>query len=140
VLYWLPQDLPNRIVSERLCDPPGKKLFDAELIGRPSAVPLAIALIIGDLGRLGCAVARQTKTDELVFKSNLSLLLLQEDRNIQEQTPAVHVFECLLFKQLCAKNSVTAIRIFHLYAFFWQKVIRIAVETESNALLFHRVS
>jgi hypothetical protein len=86
VLYWLLQDLPNQIVSERLCDPPGKKLFDAELTGRPSAVPLSIALLIGALGRLACAVAPQTKTDELVFESNLNVgfrpLLLQKDRNI----------------------------------------------------------
>jgi hypothetical protein len=52
----------------------------------------------------------------------------------------VHVFERYLFKQLCAKNSVTAIGTFHLYAFFWHKVIRIALETESNALLFRRGS
>jgi hypothetical protein len=139
VFFWLPQDFRDEIVAERLCDPTGKKLYNAELTTQPSAVPLSIALLIGDLGKLAKAVAKRSKSDEFGFEKNVSIsfppLLTQEDRNPEAQTVTVHVFERLLFKQLRAKSSKTAIRAFELYSLFVQKVIRTAVQIPDSKVL-----
>jgi hypothetical protein len=68
VFHWLPLELRDEIVAERLCGPAGKKQFNAELTGQPMVVPLSIALLIGDLRRLARAIARRSKVDELGFE------------------------------------------------------------------------
>ncbi|KAK8891719.1 hypothetical protein M9Y10_028939 [Tritrichomonas musculus] len=138
--FLLPAELRDEIIAEFMCDPTGQKDYSVELTSEIFIVPLSIGLLFDDFKKMVCSISREkaSKCDKFGFQDKIKFTypssLYQVSRKAEEAVEKVHVFERCIFPLLRDKDTNLALRAYHLYESFVDKLLTTAIRLDDKEL------